>query len=139
MFVDELHTVTVPPNLWRLTAVLPWRDHVFGAVDFPAGTVTDLGSTPQRLRRFESFDPTRTARRSSVGHDCLYQTARWPDGRPCTRAEADYFLYVAMLAEGHSKALAWAWWVGVRSGGWRAWSDYRKAEADAAGLISGSD
>lgn len=131
MFRSRLRTEDVPPNLWRLTDPLKWHDLEFGTLEVPAGTITDLGSTPQQFRRFKAFDPSRTARRPAVGHDYLYQRAKWPDGRPCSREEADRFLYVAMLSEGHSKPVAWAWWFGVRAGGWKPWREYRKADADS--------
>lgn len=134
MFQTRLKVEDVPPNLWRLAALLIWDDSqaggAFGRVEFPAGSVTDLGSTPQTLRRFRAFDPTGPSRRGAVGHDYLYQHARWPDGRPCTRAQADTFLRAALVADGVSSAVAWMWWRGVRLGGWLPWKRYRQADAD---------
>lgn len=130
MFLTRAHVVDVPPNLWRLEQSLVWEDHEFGALIFPAGTVTDLGSTPQTLRRFKAFDPTGPSRRAAIGHDYLYSRGRTPDGRFIARARADDFLYVALLAEGVKPLTAWLWWAGVRLGGWVPWSAYREAEAD---------
>lgn len=130
MFVTRLHTVDVPPNLWQLEQPLIWSDDEFGVIDIPIGTTTDLGSTPQNLRRFKAFDPTGPSRRAAVGHDYLYAHGQMPDGRPVTREKADRFLYVALLAEGVSPAVARLWWAGVRAGGWLPWNDYRRADAD---------
>jgi hypothetical protein len=130
MFLTRLHTVDVPPNLWRLTDVLVWFDAIYGRVEIPVGTITDLGSTPQRLRRFKAFDPTGPSRRAAVVHDYLYAKGHWPDKRPVTQAEADAFLRVALIAEGVSSTVARLWWLGLRIGGWVQWRAYRKADAD---------
>lgn len=130
MFITRLRTEDVPPNLWRLIDVLVWRDSVYGEIEIPVGTITDLGSTPQFLRRFKTFDPTGPSRRAAVVHDYLYAKGRWPDGRPVARAEADEFLRVALVADGVSSVTARTWWLGVRAGGWAPWREYRKAEAD---------
>lgn len=136
MFRSDLDARAVPPNLWRLLAPLKWDDSddfgepgEFGAFEVPAGTITDLASIPRLLRRSKSFDPTGPSRRPAVGHDHAYQTGRL-GGAPVTRAQADRFLYVALLAEGVPKATAWAFYAGVRVGGWMAWRDYRTAERD---------
>lgn len=138
MFASALHTVDIPPNLWRLEEPLVWDDRatakpgvkVFGRVEFPVGTVTDLGSVPHTLRFVPALDPQGPSRRGCVGHDYLYSRGKWPDGRAVTRAEADEFLRVALLAEGVSAAVARSWWLGVRIGGWVPWNAYRKADAD---------
>jgi hypothetical protein len=135
MFLTELDLRTTTPGKARLLAPLLWRDALFGEVEFPAGTVTDLGSVPQTLRRFKAFDPWHTGRKSAVGHDALYRLGKWPDGRPCARADADEFLRVAMVAEGYSAATARSWWLGVRSCGWLPWRRYRKAEADGHPIL----
>lgn len=136
MFKTELDLRTTEPGLARLLAPLVWDDREtggrFGLVEVPAGTITDLGSTPQLLRRFKAFDSWHTGRKAAVVHDALYNKGKWPDGRPVDRATADEFLRTAMIAEGHSAALARSWWVGVRSGGWLPWRAYRKADADTA-------
>lgn len=127
------------PGYGRLELPLVFDDRPegrFGLVEVPAGTITNLGSTPQPLRRFKAFDPWRTARKSATTHDYLYDKGRWPptpehpEGRPVTRAEADEFLRVAIIAEGHSAAVARLWWFGVRAGGWKPWGEYRAADRD---------
>lgn len=139
MFTSRLHIVDVPPNLWRLEEPLIWDDRSttdhgegYGLVEFPVGMFTDLGSTPQRLRRFKAFDPTRVGRRPAVGHDYLYAHGKWPNGQPVTREEADRFLHVALLSEGVSKFVAWLWWKGVRIGGRWPWNEYRAADDPAS-------
>lgn len=129
MFLTRLSTDDVPPNLWLFTKPLIWRDAKYGHVEFPTGTLTDLGSTPQRLRRFRMFDPTGPSRRPAAGHDFLYRHGRWPGGAPVTRKEADQFLYDAMRAEGIGAVTCWAWYRGVRMGGWVPWNRYRRADA----------
>lgn len=132
MWRTDLDLRAIDPAPWlRLLAPLGWEDATYGRVEFPVGTLTDLGSTPQRLRWFKACDPLHTGRKSAVGHDFLYRRGQWPDGRPVTRQEADDFLRLAMIAEGHSAALARSWWLGVRSCGWWPWRQYRKADADA--------
>lgn len=142
MFKSELDMRATEPGFCRLIAPLLWDDRhtavhgkAFGIVEVPAGTVTDLGSTPQLLHRFKAFDPWHTARRPATVHDYLYNKGKWPDGRPVTREQADEFLRVAMIAEGHSAFVARSWWFGVRSGGWLPWNAYRKADADTAASV----
>ena len=137
MFKTELDVRARPPNLWLVLSPLVWDDRLttehgkgFGRVEFPAAFITDLGSTPQLLHFIKYCDPTCVGRRSAVGHDYLYANGKWPDGRTVTRAEADEFLRVGMISEGHAPALARSWWFGVRSGGWLPWNRYRRAEVD---------
>ena len=127
MFLTDLILRTTRPGAAALVAPLVWRDARFGQAIFPSGYETDLGSTPQFTHRFRAFDPWHTGRKAAVGHDYLYAAGQWPDGRPVTRAEADEFLRLAIVAEGHSAALARSWWLGVRLGGWLPWKRYRDA------------
>lgn len=130
MFLSRLHTVDVPPNLWRLEQPLLWEDSgEFGRMEFPAGMVTDLASTPQAMRNLSMFDPCGPSRLAAVGHDYLYAHGRTPAGVAISRARADRFLYVALLAEGVSTAVAWSYWAGVRMGGWVPWNAYRRGDA----------
>lgn len=138
MFKTPLQVEAIPPNLWRLLSPLVWDDEPaepyedageFGRLEFPVGMVTDLASIPRLLRRHSSFDPNGASRRPAVGHDSMYATGK-AAGRSITRAEADRFLYVALLAEGVSKPVAWMFYAGVRSGGWLPWRDYRIVERD---------
>lgn len=128
MFLSPLDVRAVPPDLWQLLAPLTWEDTEFGRFDVPTGTMTDLASIPRLLRRHRSFDPQGPSRRPAVGHDLAYATGKLGE-RTLTRAEADRFLYVALLSEGVSKALAWSFYAGVRVGGWVPWNRYRAAEA----------
>lgn len=130
MFLTDLILVTTRPGAARLVSPLIWECARFGRVVFPAAYETDLGSTPQLLHRFRAFDPWHTGRKAAVGHDYLYAAGKWPDGRPVTRAEADEFLRLAIVAEGHSAAVARSWWLGVRAGGWVPWGRYRRAESE---------
>lgn len=128
MFKTPLQVEGVPPNLWRLLRPLVWSDEEFGRLTFHAGLVTDLASIPRLLRAHASFDPCGPSRRPAVGHDDMYARAT-ADGAPVARAKADRFLYVALRSEGVSARVAWAFWAGVRLGGWMAWNDYRRADA----------
>jgi hypothetical protein len=135
MFLNHVELEDAPPNLWRQTNVLVWDDVEFGRVEFPAGSVTDLGSVPRALRVIPMFDPCGPNRRAAIGHDYLYSHGHWPPDSSgvkltCTREQADRFLYVALLSESGSKAVARSWWLGVRAGGWVPWNAYRKAERD---------
>lgn len=134
MFRSPLDVRAIPPDLWQLLAPLIWDDREtaphgesFGRFEVPTGTITDLASIPRILRRHRSFDPQGPSRRPAVGHDLAYATGKL-GGRELTRAEADRFLYVALLSEGVSRALAWSFYAGVRVGGWVPWNRYRAAE-----------
>lgn len=145
MFKTPLQVEAIPPNLWRLLSPLVWDDNdysgenggsfpyvdvregEFGRLEFPAGMVTDLASIPRILRRHSSFDPNGMSRRPAVGHDSMYASGR-AAGERITRAEADRFLYIALLVEGVSKPIAWMFYTGVRAGGWVPWKNYRRQD-----------
>lgn len=145
MWRSDLVLRATLPGFARLEAPLVWNDDIggkpgkFGLVVFPAGSLTDLGSTPQTLRRFAAFDPWKTGRLAAVGHDFLYARGAWPDGRRVTRETADEFLRVAIIAEGYSAFVARSWWLGVRSCGWLPWGRYRAADRDYYASAGESD
>jgi hypothetical protein len=128
MFLTDLVFRATEPGRARLESHLIWNDDRFGYVRIPEGVATDLGSTPQLLHRFRTFDPWHTGRRSAVIHDYLYAYGKWPDGRPVTRATADEFLRYGIVAEGYGASVARSWWLGVRVGGWLPWGRYRARE-----------
>jgi hypothetical protein len=111
---------TAIPDIWILAAPLVWSDPVRGQITVPAGFKTDLASIPRVLRNLPMLDPDGISRRPAVTHDWLYGT---PQGRAHGKAFADDFLYDALLAEGASKATAWAFWAGVHFGGQLPWDN----------------
>lgn len=70
------------------------------------------------LRNVPFLDPNGRSRKPAVLHDYLYHAGRL---RVFDRRAADDLLRVALRSEGASAAVAWAFWRGVRLGGWLAW------------------
>lgn len=103
------------PGQWIVRVPLLWSDVVYGDIEVPAGTRTDLASIPRALRNLPSLDPQAHSRRPAVVHDYLYST------QTVTRAIADRFLLDAMQAEGATFRARWMFYYGVRAGGWLPW------------------
>ena len=87
-------------------------------IEVPVGFVTDLGSVPQIL--WNLIPPIGKPLRGYVLHDWLYfQQAR-------SRAKSDGILLEAMGVAGVNWFKRWTIYLGVRSGGWIAWSQNKK-------------
>ena len=105
---------------WRLDAPLAYRTLGGWLIHVEAGRPTDLASVP-RVFRSLALSSTRTAW-AAIPHDELYRT------RTGTRMSADAVLYEAMLAAGAGRFWAWAYYLAVRLGGWRAWRNHPQRE-----------
>lgn len=119
MFYTELELIAqTQPDLWRLGAPLIWCDKQFGAIQVPAGFITDLASIPRALRNLPFLDPNGISRRPAVMHDWLYGS---PEGRTRGKQFADNFLRAALSAEGASATVARVFYLAVHWGGQGGW------------------
>lgn len=135
MYLSPLDLRATRPGRWLLLAPLVWADGIFGRVEVPAGTSTDLASVPRLLRNRKAFAIDGPSRRPAVTHDDMYARGVIFDGsseRPVDRKTADKFLYTALIAEGVPAPTAWMYWVGVRAGGWKPWNAYRLQDQQKA-------
>lgn len=131
MFLTHLDLRATAPGQWTLLAPLVWLDETFGRVEVPAGTPTDLASVPRFLRDRKAFAIDGPSRRPAVVHDFLYARGVAFDGSQewtVDRQRADTFLRVALAVEGVPAATAWAYYWGVRLGGWKPWNEYRRLQ-----------
>ena len=85
------------------------------SIKVPAGFVTDFASIPQAFWSF-GLSPNGRYSRAAVIHDFLY----W--FQPCSRAQADNILAIAMQESGVSKLKAFEIYQGVHAGGESAWN-----------------
>lgn len=132
MFLTPLDLRATVPGRWLLLAPLVWSDLTFGRCEFRPGEDTDLASVPRFLRDRKAFAIDGASRRPAVGHDDMYSRGTIFDGgqeRPVDRKTADTFLRVALIAEGVPTSTAWAYYWGVRLGGWKPWNEYRRLQA----------
>ena len=120
MFLNHAEVVDYKPNEWVLLRPLVWQDGAF-VIEVPARFVTDLASIPGVLRGLPAFNPNGLSRRPAILHDFAYCSHCVP-----TRADADQLLFDALLSAGVSRAVARAYWLGVRAGGWLYWNERRK-------------
>lgn len=103
-------------------------------VAIPKGFVTDFASIPRGL--WNIFPPAAGKHsKPAVVHDEMYKTGSVRvdgrlDPRPITRGEADAIFLEAMEVAGVNWLSRQIIYAGVRAGGWRAWSQHRKAEAN---------
>lgn len=128
MFLTPLDLRATQPGRWQLLAPLVWFDATFGRLVFREGEDTDLASVPRFLRDRAAFAVDGASRRPAVGHDDMYARGAIFDGereQPVDRKTADTFLRLALIAEGVPTATAWAFYWGVRLGGWKPWNEYR--------------
>lgn len=95
-------------RLWKL--VKPYR---FGAIEVPAGFITDGASVPRLF--WSLFSPTGSYLGAAVVHDWLYKA------KVTTRKEADSIFLAAMKAAGVGFVTRSLVYSAVRAGGWSAW------------------
>lgn len=107
---------------WTVESPLAWRiGQTQAEVVVPQGFVHDKASVPRALWSF--FPKSGPYTRAAVIHDWLY----W--AQPCTRAQADNLLMIAMKESGVSWLRRQIVYRGVRAGGDAAW---RQNAADRA-------
>lgn len=102
------------PDIWELAAPLQWVSPQL-EMRIPAGFLTDLASIPKVLRNV--LDVNGCSRAPAILHDALYNCLE------TSRAFADGMLQYALIAYGAGPATAWAYWAGVRIGGWHPWDE----------------
>lgn len=107
--------------------VVPGRIKDPGDPDFKPGFLTDLASIP--LGMWNILPKSGRYDRAAVVHDYLYQF------NGCTRAEADAVLKEAMEVLQVGGFRIFMIYSGVRSGGWKSWNRYRKAENAQTGHL----
>ncbi len=123
MFLTTLELVAdSQPDYWTVSRPLVWCDSVYGRIEVPAGTRTDLASIPRFLRNLPFLDPDGNSRRPAVAHDFLYDTAY---GHRLGKQYADNFLRDALISEGASKSTAAAFYWAVHMFGGRPWSEFK--------------
>lgn len=116
-------------NLWVVTQPLIWSNPKFDVITVPKGFVTDLASTPQIMHAIPWFDPAREGRAGAIVHDFLYCSHRhsWTDSadhvyeHAQSRLWCDSVLRTALIDCGVSPSVAYAYFAGVRMGGWVYW------------------
>lgn len=114
---------------WRIQAPLIWDVDRLGSgkqVIVPAGFVTDFNSIPRGL--WNLFPPTQYGK-ASIIHDYLYRggfitsfCGNYEVHSNPSRAKVDGIFREALGVEGCPAWKATAMWLGVRAGGWNAWS-----------------
>lgn len=127
MYLTELELIAAAePDYWIVAAPLVWCDPVYGRIEVPAGTRTDLASIPRFLRNLPFLDPDGASRRPAVTHDFLYDTAA---GHKLGKQYADNFLRSALVAEGAKPATAAAFYWGVHLFGSGPWAEFKEPTA----------
>lgn len=89
-------------------------------IDVPAFFTTDFNSVPRPLW---FWFPPWEAPEAALIHDWLYRNPG-----TFTRAEVDGLHRRIMDIKGERKSKRVAVWLGIRSGGWKPWNEYRRAE-----------
>lgn len=93
-------------------------------IEVPAGFVTDFASVPRIL--WNILPPTGKYGKAAVLHDWLYHRQEY------TRAFTDSIFAEAMDALGVPAITRGAMYLGVRIGGWVAWNQHKRENAEAA-------
>lgn len=137
LFSGDLDVRYIDGRGWRVLEPFTFR---LGEPDGPEyvtvgiGFITDFASIPFFLKWLWP-SPGGAWDKPAVIHDCLYKarTVMHMNGssRIIDRGEADAIFEEAMTATSTRPTAKAAIYRGVRAGGWRAWSKYRKAEANA--------
>jgi hypothetical protein len=95
-------------------------------ISAPAGFVSDLASIPWLFRR--SLPRKGPWSHAAIIHDKLYRDGHI-NGREITQGHADRIMYAMMLYNPHvPRRKAWYIYVGLRLGGFAAWSKYRSMD-----------
>lgn len=143
---EELDLAYIDGRKWRVKSDF---SYAVGAPDgatvihIGKGFVTDFASVPRLL--WPILPPTGRYGKAVLLHDCCYQTGKIGD-LIISRKYADDVLAESarvlaaqqMLTYGARHTEFWDWcartvlYVGVRIGGWRAWGQYRRAQAARA-------
>lgn len=114
--IVQPNILPVPGEAYQLAeawGVAVWPYHVY----VPRGFVSDGASVPRFL--WALIPPDGLHRAAALAHDWLYATH---GAQRFTRAEADAFFRLLLVAAGVSRAKAALMWLAVRAFGWLAWS-----------------
>lgn len=133
-FLGDLLVGYIDGKHWRVVEGFTYRLCAPDGLQFVhigRGFVTDFASMPLGIV-FKS--PGGKWDKPAIVHDCLYKTAlvsvEGGPPRQVTRAECDEIFKEAMGVAGVNWLAKQVIYRGVRLGGWRAWGQHRKAEAD---------
>lgn len=132
-FLGDLLVEYIDGKRWRVFEGFTYRLCQPDGVQYVRigrGFITDFASMPLGII-FKS--PGGKWDKPAVVHDCLYKTAYvsvdgQDDPRPITRGEADDIFKEAMGVAGVNWFAKQIIYAGVRTSGWRAWGEHRKAE-----------
>lgn len=97
----------------ELVRPLSYESDTLGDIVVPVGFASDYASVPWRTARGKY-------NRAAWVHDWLYSK---DCPLKCTRKVADAVFYEAMRACDVNRPQAFAYWLGVRLGGWAHWKD----------------
>lgn len=136
-FLGDLLVGYIDGKRWKVAQGFTYRLCQPDGVQFvriPTGFVTDFASMPLGVV-FKS--PGGRWDKPAIVHDVLYKTMQVSvegkaEPRIVTRGEADAIFKEAMEVAGVNWVSRQIIYAGVRAGGWRAWNQHRKADADAA-------
>jgi hypothetical protein len=108
---------------WKIHEAFHYETDGGARIEVPAGTITDFASIPRLL--WPILPPTGRYTRAAVVHDVLYSNHRTGLFH-YSRAYADAILMEAMRDCGCGWLCCYTIWIGVRIGGWAAWSAKEK-------------
>lgn len=136
-FLGDLLIAYIDGTRWKVVEGFTYRLCQPDGVQFvriERGFITDFASFPLGIFM---RSPGGKWDKAAVVHDCLYKTARVSvenkqEPRIVTRGEADAIFLEAMEVAGVDWLRRRIIYAGVRVGGWRAWNQHRKAEADVS-------
>jgi hypothetical protein len=117
---DELLVSPMPDGRrWKVVAACHYVTDAGVRVEIPVGFITDFASVPRVL--WPLFPPFGKYTRAAVVHDYLYDQHRKRVAR-YSRAYCDAVLLEAMKDCQCGWGQCFLIWLGVRLGGWAAWS-----------------
>lgn len=123
-FTDPLRVEQQPDGRWKTLRHLCYhagREGSEEVYEVPKGFETDFASVPRLLWSLVGH-PAGPYAPAAVLHDWLYATA------PVSRSRADSLFLEAMAVLQVRWTQRWALYLGVRIGGWVAWSQHRSRD-----------
>ena len=131
-FVQRVTTRAHDPGEFVVVEKLQYLSRAGLVFSVERGFITDFASTPWIVQVLPGFDVNGDSREPAVLHDRLYcargeveafdiHAQRWQLLR-LSRAECDALFREALLSVGFNGAAVFAYWSGVRAGGWHHWN-----------------
>jgi hypothetical protein len=108
---------------WKIHEAFDYETDAGTVIEIPAGETTDFASIPRFL--WPILPPTGRYTRAAVVHDHLYREHRLGH-KHYSRAYADAVFMEGMRDCGCGWLVCYTIWLGVRLGGWAAWSAKEK-------------